>query len=97
MGVKILGDTKILGPCYIGPETQIKDSYIGPFSSIGANCVLENVEIEDSIIMDGTNIKMQNSKRITGSLIGPKTSIIPANPRSNSIRLILGRESKLEI
>ncbi len=95
--VKILGDTKILGPCYIGPETQIKDSYIGPYSSIGANCILEHVEIEDSIVMDGANIRMQNSKRITGSLIGPKTSITPASSRSNSIRLVIGRESKLEI
>ena len=79
--VKLLENTNILGPCYIGPNTQIKDSYIGPFTSIGGNCNIENVEIENSIIMDDANIKMPNEARISESLIGSKTSIKPSISR----------------
>ncbi|MHB8361930.1 MAG: glucose-1-phosphate thymidylyltransferase [Thermoplasmataceae archaeon] len=101
--VKISKDTiisensRILGPCYIGSGTKIEDSYIGPFTSIGSNCIVKNVEIEDSIVMDGTVIEMSNGTRITGSLIGANTSIMPTNSRSKSIKLVLGRDSKLEI
>ena len=95
--VKLLENTRILGPCYIGSNTQIKDSYIGPFTSIGANCNIENVEIENSIIMDETDIKMPGETRISESLIGPKTSIKPNNSRQRAMKLVLGRESKLEL
>lgn len=95
--VKLLENTSILGPCYIGPNTQIKDSYIGPFTSIGANCNIENVEIENSIIMDDTNIKMPDEIRIGESLIGSKTSIRPSKSRPRTMKLVLGRESKLEL
>ncbi len=95
--VKLLENTKVLGPCYIGSNTQIKDSYIGPFTSIGSNCNIENVEIENSIIMDDTNIKMPNETRISESLIGSRTIIKPSILRPRALKLVLGRESKLEI
>ncbi len=95
--VKLLENTRILGPCYIGSNTKIKDSYIGPFTSIGANCNIENVEIENSIIMDETDIKMPGETRISESLIGPKTSIKPNNSRQRAMKLVLGRESKMEL
>ena len=95
--VRLLENARILGPCYIGSNTQIKDSYIGPFTSIGANCNVENVEIENSIIMDETDIKMPGETRISESLIGSKTSIKPNYSRQRAMKLVLGRESKLEL
>ena len=95
--VKILEDTRILGPCYIGPNCQLKDSYIGPFTSIGSNCNIENVEIENSIIMDNSSIKMPNEIRISESLIGSKTTIEPSVSRPKTMKLVIGRESKLEL
>ena len=95
--MKLLGNTRILGPCYIGSNTQIRDSYIGPFTSIGANCNIENVEIENSIIMDESDIKMPGETRISESLIGSKTSIKPNISRQKAMKLVLGRESKLEL
>ena len=95
--VKLLENTRILGPCFIGSNTQIKDSYVGPFTSIGSNCTIENIEIENSIIMDETDIKMPNETRISDSIIGSKTSIKPSISRPRTMKFVLGRESKLEI
>ena len=95
--VKLLKNTRILGPCYIGSNSKIKDSYIGPFTSIGANCNIENVEIDNSIIMDDADIKMPNETRISESLIGSKTTIKPRVSMPKTMKLILGRESKLEL
>jgi len=44
--------SKIIPPCYIGPNTQIRNSIIGPFVSIGSNCNIENAVIENSVIQN---------------------------------------------
>ena len=58
--VQIKGNTRILGPCYIGHNTIIDNSYIGPYTSVGSNCLLRNVEVGNSVIMDQTNLDVSS-------------------------------------
>lgn len=95
--VEFRGSTKVLGPCYIGDGTIIEDSYIGPFTSIGSNCHLKTLEIEDSIVMDGSNLEISDGARISRSLIGFNVSVVPSRSKSGAIRLIVGRDSKMEL
>lgn len=96
-GTQIVGESKILGPCFIGSNTVIENSYVGPYSSIGSNCVLKNTEIEDSVVMDNSHIEIADRARMSGSLIGPNVQISPINTKSKTVRLILGRDSKIEM
>ncbi len=96
-GVKIMGKTRVLGPCYIGKNTILQDTYVGPYSSIGPNCKLKNVEIEDSVIMDGSSIELTGTERIRESLIGSNVIIKPNDFMGLGMRLIIGRDSRLEI
>lgn len=95
--VEFKGSTKVLGPCYIGDGSVVEDSYIGPFTSIGSNCYLKTLEIEDSIVMDGSSLEISDGSRISGSLIGSNVSIMPSKSKSRTIRLIVGRDSKMEL
>ena len=95
--VKIEGETKILGPCYIGDNTAIIDSYVGPFTSIGSNCQLSNIEIENSIVMEGSYIEITNGTRISRSLIGSNVLVKPSASKTRTIRLVIGRDSKIEL
>ncbi|MCL6090777.1 MAG: glucose-1-phosphate thymidylyltransferase [Candidatus Thermoplasmatota archaeon] len=95
--VKLMGTTRVLGPCYIGDNTVVEDSFIGPYSSIGTNCHIRKVEIEDSIVMDGSSIEISDGTRISQSLIGSNVSVKPSLSRSRTIRLIVGRDSKIEL
>ncbi|AKA49283.1 hypothetical protein IX51_09400 [uncultured archaeon] len=95
--VEFKGTTKVLGPCYIGDRSVIEDSFIGPFTSIGVNCHLKTLEIEDSIVMDGSSLEISDGVRICGSLIGSNVSVMPTKSKSRTIRLIVGRDSKLEL
>ena len=64
----IIGDfVNIEGPCYIGENTTIIDSMIGPYVSIGDNCNIEGSRIENSIIQKATQIQSAN---IIDSMIG---------------------------
>ena len=95
--VVIKGNTRILGPCYIGKNTVIEDSYIGPYTSIGSNCQLKNIETDDSVIMDNCAIIGKGDLRISRSLIGSNVKVTPSTSRTGNICLILGRDSRLEL
>ncbi|WP_010917157.1 glucose-1-phosphate thymidylyltransferase [Thermoplasma volcanium] len=93
--VKISSDSEVVGPCFIGEGTRIEHSYIGPYTSIGSNCIIKNAEIEDSIIMDGCEIDLLNENRIKKSLLGPNVRVVSGS--KYGMRLVLGRDSKLEL
>ena len=89
-------DSRILGPCFIGSGTRIENSYIGAFTSIGSNCKISNSEIEDTIIMDGAEINLSSNFRLRSSLIGPNVKIKTGGKASNPMKVVLGRDSRLE-
>lgn len=96
-GSEIRGKSKVMGPVYIGRDTVIEDSYIGPYTSIGNRCTVRNAEIEDSVIMDGCTIALRNGKRIRESVLGPNVIINPFDNDHSPMRLILGRDSRIEL
>jgi glucose-1-phosphate thymidylyltransferase len=94
--VQLQGDTFIRGPVSISNGTIIKDAYIGPFSSIGAQVFIENAEIEHSIVMDTSSIRV--GCRIVDSIVGFNASITPVGdtfPKGH--KLIIGDNSQVEL
>jgi glucose-1-phosphate thymidylyltransferase len=45
-----LDGVEIIAPSFIHPSAEVKNSIIGPYSSIGANCKISNSKIEESIV-----------------------------------------------
>jgi len=78
------------GPLIDGQQLFIDpNTYIGPYTRIGDYVTICNTEIENTLIMDGTNIDC--GRRITDSLIGRRVRILGYEqniPRGH--RLILG-------
>lgn len=87
----------ILGPCYIGPNALVNNCYIGPFTSIGANCKVSNSDIEDSILMDGAVVNLNASATIRRSIVGPNARVLIGKDPKRVVRLILGRDSSVEL
>lgn len=51
---------KIVAPCYIGKNVQLKNSTIGPNVSIGDDAVVENCTLKDVVVWDGVKITGKN-------------------------------------
>ena len=92
----VIEKSVIRGPAVIGRDARISRAFIGPFSSIGDRVVIENAEIECSLIMEGARIT-NLEKRIDRSIIGKNVIInqTDRSPRTN--RFIIGDQSYLEI
>lgn len=85
----------VRGPAVIGAGTQLVDAYVGPFTSIGADCRLERCELEHSVVMDGCSVT--DVPRLEGSLLGRGVTIERTGRRPAAHRLLLGDHSHLEL
>lgn len=79
----------VLGPSIIGAGTRVADSYIGPYTSIGAGAVIEGAEIERSIVLDGARI-MHVGGRIEASTVGARANIFRDFTIPRAMRLHVG-------
>jgi glucose-1-phosphate thymidylyltransferase len=93
-GARVQG-SRIVGPAIIGAGSQVTGSYVGPFTSVGADCTLTDSEIEYSIVLAGASIC--GVRRIEASLIGRGVEVTPAPRVPNAHRLVLGDHSKVQI
>ncbi|ANF22240.1 glucose-1-phosphate thymidylyltransferase [Thermococcus piezophilus] len=92
-GTQIDENTVIKGPVIIGKNCIIRNAYIGPYTSIGDNCIIENTEIEDSVILEGSEIRCGG--RIVESLIGKNVKILEGNNHPIGRKLVVGDNSQL--
>ena len=63
---------KVIEPSFIHPSAKIKNSTIGPFASIGAECKIENSQVAESILEAGCEIK---DAALSRSLIGRQAKV----------------------
>lgn len=94
-GTKVINST-IRGPVVIGENCHIKNCFIGPYSSISDRVHLIDTDIEHSVILEGAKIE-GIKQRIVDSVIGQRAQLIPAPPRPQALRFMIGDDSLIEL
>jgi glucose-1-phosphate thymidylyltransferase len=84
-----------VGPVLIGAGTSVSGSDSGPFTSVAADCVIADSEIEYAIVLRGASIR--GVRRIEASLIGHDVEVTPGPNVPSAHRLVLGEHSKVQI
>jgi glucose-1-phosphate thymidylyltransferase len=79
----------IVGPAIVGAGASIADSYIGPYTSIGAEVRIEGAEVERSIILPGATITHIGG-RLVGSVIGRQARVFRDFSLPRALRLNVG-------
>ena len=93
-GAKVENST-IRGPVSIAEECQIRNSFIGPFTSIGAGTVIEDSSVGHSVILE--NSRIYRIERLEDSLIGTRVELKRADERFNAVKIFVGCDSSLEL
>ena len=93
-GVSIINST-VRGPAVIGADTVVRDSYIGPYSSVASGCVIESAELDHSVILGASSIR--NVARLTDSLIGAHVEVDRSTHVPAGLRLMLGDHARVEL
>jgi len=94
-GVQIVNSI-VRGPAIIGAHSQVADSFIGPFTSIGREVRIERSEIEHSIIMDGCTI-CNIEGRIDDSVFGRNITLLRADSHPKVHKFLLADNSQVRL
>ncbi|MEM2164040.1 MAG: glucose-1-phosphate thymidylyltransferase [Candidatus Bathyarchaeia archaeon] len=85
----------IRGPVVIGEGTVIKDSFIGPYTSVGKNCVIEGSVLEHSVVLDGA--KLTGIERLEDSVIGRNAVVASWRENARALRLMIGDDAEVRL
>ncbi len=83
---------KIVPPVFVHASAEISNSVIGPYASIGADCIITNALVEDSILEAGVKV---DAAALKGSFIGRQARVQGRSPDDPPLRLNIGDNSSV--
>jgi glucose-1-phosphate thymidylyltransferase len=92
----VLVNSLVRGPAILGAGTRLENAFVGPYSSIGDGCVLSHCEIENSIVLGGSEIR-DIPLRIDSSLVGRNARIVKTDGKPRAYRFMLGDNSEVGV
>lgn len=85
----------IRGPAIIGPGAVVEDAFIGPFTSIGADCRIKRSCIEHSVLLDGARIL--DVQRLEDSVVGRNATVRQDGALRPNLRVMIGDDSEVVV
>ena len=86
----------VRGPAVIGARAQLRNAYVGPYTSIGDDVIVEGAEIEHSIILPGASISHLGG-RLEASVLGPKSRVCRDFRLPRALRLTVGEGARVSL
>jgi glucose-1-phosphate thymidylyltransferase len=88
--------SRVRGPSVIGPGARIIDSYVGPYTSVGEEAIIENSEVENAIIMPRATIE-HFGLRVEESVIGEGAELRRTFRVPRGVSLSIGAEAEIAL
>ncbi len=88
-------DSVVRGPAIVGRNTVVRNSYVGPYTSIYHDCELVGSEIEHSIVLAHSSI--DGVPHLIDSLIGKRVRLARSSSKPRANRVMLGDHSVVEL
>jgi len=91
----VVKNSIVRGPAIIGKQTEIVNSFIGPFTSIGDGVTILNSVVEHSVVLN--NAFLSGIERLEDSLIGKSSKVMKNDSHHKALRLMVGDDSTIEV
>jgi glucose-1-phosphate thymidylyltransferase len=89
-----LTQVKLRGPLWIGPNSDLKEAYIGPYTSVGEGVSISRSSLENSILLPGCRLQAAPF-HLEDCLLG-HGAVVELNT-GRSITLLMGDDGRLQI
>lgn len=93
----LIVNSKIEGPAVLGDNVIVKDSYIGPYTSISSGSEIVGSSVENSVLMKGVRIFDVKEHPVHTSLIGTDSEILGSGDHGETTSLFIGEKCKVQI
>jgi glucose-1-phosphate thymidylyltransferase len=88
--------SSVRGPAIIGAGARLVDCYVGPYTAVGEDCVIERAEVEHSILLAGAAVRGLDG-RMESSLLGRNVTIGRRDRQPRAYRFLVGDNSQIGI
>lgn len=85
--------SEVRGPACIGHGTLIEDAFIGPYSSIGSDCVIKNSVLEHCVVLDEATV--EGIGRLEDSVLGRKAVVRRLVRNHEALRLMVSDDAEV--
>jgi glucose-1-phosphate thymidylyltransferase len=102
MGPVVVDETSTIessvlnGPLAIAGGAYVTDSYIGPYTAIGARARIDGAEIERSVVLPDASVSHVGF-RIEGSVIGARARIAREFAPPRALQLWIGQDARVSL
>ena len=86
----------VRGPAIIGEGAQLRQAYVGPYTSLGAHVMLEGAELENSIVLPEASITHLGG-RLEASVVGSRARISRDFRLPRALRLTIGEGAEVSL
>ena len=86
----------VRGPAVIGAGARLIDAYVGPYTAIGEGCIVQDAEVEHSILLAGAVVSGL-AGRMESSLLGRNVRIARSDGQPHAYRFLVGDNSEISI
>jgi glucose-1-phosphate thymidylyltransferase len=88
--------TLVRGPAIVGAGAELRDAYVGPYTSVGPGVVIAGSEVEHSILLAGARVRDLGT-RMEASLLGRNVRLERGDGLPKTMRMIVGDNSEITI
>jgi glucose-1-phosphate thymidylyltransferase len=92
----VILNSKVTGPVMIGENCRLENVTVGPFTSIGNGCILQDCQLENSVLLDDCLIEAVPG-RIEESLLGKGCRIIKSPATEETHKFLLADYSEIQV
>jgi glucose-1-phosphate thymidylyltransferase len=86
----------VRGPAIIGARARLVDCYVGPYTAIAEDCLVQNAEVEHSILLAGSSVR-ELAGRMESSLLGRNVRVGRTDRQPRAYRFMVGDNSEIGI
>lgn len=90
-----VSNSRIRGPVVIGERVLIRDSFIGPYSSIGNGSQISQSVVEHCVVLE--NCYIDGVDRLEDSVLGRNVKISTHQGSHKALRLLVGDDSVIDL
>jgi glucose-1-phosphate thymidylyltransferase len=86
----------VRGPAVIGPGARLRDAYVGPYTCVARDVLIEGAEVEHSIIMPEASIRHLGG-RLEASIVGARAQVFRDFRLPTALRLNVGEGAEVSL
>jgi glucose-1-phosphate thymidylyltransferase len=92
----LISHSIVRGPAIVGPMARVTGAYVGPYTAIGGGAVIDNAEIENSIVMERAVVR-DLGHRLESSVVGADARVTRRFSLPRAVQVFVGAKSRVSL